>query len=145
MVDLYAGTGALGIEALSRGAACAAFVEQDPRQVAWIEKNLLATGFDRGDSARVVRTDVEHHLRNVPDGAYDLVLVDPPYAFDDWEGFSASIEPTLGPGAVVVAESDREIALSGNWEITKVKRYGGTVVSIHVAKSPLSRHPGATP
>jgi 16S rRNA (guanine966-N2)-methyltransferase len=79
VLDLFAGSGALGIEALSRGAAWADFVDVGHNQVAVIRKNLEATGF--AERARVVRSRVEAFLarRSSDVEPYDLVFVDPPY------------------------------------------------------------------
>ncbi len=77
VLDLFAGSGALGIEALSRGAASATFVERDAAAADAMRRNLEATGF--AHRATVVRGDVEAFLRGTV-GAFDLVFVDPPYA-----------------------------------------------------------------
>src|SRR5262245_1880441 len=80
VADLFAGSGALGIEALSRGAASCVFVERDPAAIAVIEDNIARTEVA---GATVVRADVMRWItgRTPP---LDLVLADPPYAFDDW-------------------------------------------------------------
>ena len=76
VLDLFAGTGALGIEALSRGAASATFVERDPHAIAAIERNLAATSL----SGRVRKQDVFDFLPHTPlTETYDLILADPPY------------------------------------------------------------------
>ena len=78
-LDLYAGTGAVGIEALSRGAAKAVFVENDRPALAMLRRNLEAIGFlDRGE---VIPMDVLQFLRQVPSGSrtFDLIFLDPPY------------------------------------------------------------------
>jgi 16S rRNA (guanine966-N2)-methyltransferase len=79
-LDLFAGSGAAGIEALSRGASSAVFVDRDAGACRTIEANLAATGLD-GSQARVVRSDVETYLsdRAAADGPFDIVLADPPY------------------------------------------------------------------
>jgi 16S rRNA (guanine(966)-N(2))-methyltransferase RsmD len=78
VVDLYSGTGSLGIEALSRGAASAVFVEADPDLIPFIRRNLEKTRL--ADRARIVRGDVRTALpRLQPIGPFDLVLCDPPY------------------------------------------------------------------
>lgn len=77
-LDLYAGSGALGIEALSRGAASAVFVERGREAVAAIRRNLAATRLERG--GRVVASDVLRFLAGQHDTDYDLVFLDPPYA-----------------------------------------------------------------
>jgi 16S rRNA (guanine966-N2)-methyltransferase len=77
VLDLFAGSGALGIEALSRGAARATFVDRDPAAVGAIRRNLAATGF--ADRAVVARGDAAAFLRTA-DEVYDIVFADPPYA-----------------------------------------------------------------
>ncbi len=81
ILDLFAGSGAGGIEALSRGAACAVFVERDPRAARTIEENLRRCSL-AGESAIVRRSEVRAYLAGqaAQDGPFDLVLVDPPYA-----------------------------------------------------------------
>lgn len=125
VADLFAGSGALGIEALSRGAASAHFVESDRRAAAVIEENLAALALT--DRAVVVRRPVDAALADlaVP---LDLVLADPPYAFDGWSDLLAQLLPRLADGAVVVAESDRSLALPTGWEKVRERTYGGTVV-----------------
>lgn len=100
VLDLYAGSGALGIEALSRGAAQATFVEEHPLAVEAIRANLVALDLTR---AEVQAEPVTRWLETVPARCYDLVLADPPYA--------CAIEPVLAllvawvaPGGVVVLE-----------------------------------------
>jgi 16S rRNA (guanine966-N2)-methyltransferase len=118
LVDLFAGSGALGIEALSRGAATATFVDNDRKAVATVETNLASTGLDGGT---VVRGDAMRWLDGA--GAVDLALVDPPYSFNGWEQLFSRINAEL-----VVAESDRELERPDGWAYLKVRRYGGTVV-----------------
>lgn len=120
VVDLFAGSGALGIEALSRGARSVTFVDNDRTAVATVEANLASTGLDGGT---VVRADV---LRWVDGGdAVDLALVDPPYSFNGWEALFSRMNAEL-----VVAESDRELERPDGWAYLKVRRYGGTVVHL---------------
>ncbi len=77
VLDLFAGSGALGIEALSRGSATAVFVEREPAAVRAIERNLASTGY--ADRGLVVRADVGAYLRATGE-AFGLVFCDPPYA-----------------------------------------------------------------
>lgn len=90
VIDLYAGTGALGIEALSRGARSVTWVERDPRRVALIRDNLAALGVaDPSPAARVVRADAAAFLRGVAPEPRLVLLADPPYrlgapALLDW-------------------------------------------------------------
>jgi len=133
VLDLYAGSGALGIEALSRGAASCVFVDhgRDARKA--ISTNLESTGYL--DRATVIAQDAMVWLRNATSSAdceiFDLVLLDPPYAVDDafWIELLALVG-RLAVGGVVVAESARELPLSSGWDARKEKRYGGTLVSV---------------
>ncbi len=79
MLDLYAGSGALGLEALSRGAASATLVEHDPAAVAVLHDNVAHLGLP---GAHVVAVDVERWLAVDPEPRYDLALLDPPYELD---------------------------------------------------------------
>lgn len=144
VLDLYAGSGALGIEALSRGAAHATFVDTDRSARRAVEENLAATGLD--ERAEVVGADALAHLRRLAEpvsadgrGAYDLVLLDPPYVTDDeaW-GELFALVAAAAPGAVVVVESDREVPVPDGWDALRSKRYGGTLVSVLMPPSELS-------
>jgi 16S rRNA (guanine966-N2)-methyltransferase len=127
VADLFAGTGALGIEALSRGAASVTFVEQDARSVAGIRDNLGSVGMSdaeaRGD-ATVVRADVDAWVAQTA-ARYDLVLCDPPYGYAGWDTLVARL-----PADLVVLESSAEIAAPEGWEVLRSKRYGGTIVTV---------------
>jgi 16S rRNA (guanine966-N2)-methyltransferase len=122
VVDLFAGSGAMGIEALSRGAAHCTFVERDRAAVDVIRANLAVTGFE--DRATVVVGDAAAWIVAAAT-AVDLAVVDPPYAFDDWPKLLAGLR-----AALVVVESDRPIDAGPDWEIVRTRRYGTTVVVI---------------
>ena len=128
VLDLFAGSGALGLEALSRGAAHATLVETDRNALNAIYDNVEALGFD--SETRVVPGEGLSYLGRA-DG-HDLVLLDPPYGFDEWDTLIAGISKALA-GAVVVIESDREVVMHDSWEIHRVKRYGSTVVMLATA------------
>lgn len=142
VLDAFAGSGALGIEALSRGAAHCTFVESDRAARAVVEANLAATRL--ADRATVVGADARRHLGTTPD-TYDLVLLDPPHAGTDWATLLDALAPRLGPGGVVVAESDHPVLDAatgetgeGPWAVLREKRYGGTVVQMISAPTPES-------
>ena len=120
VVDLFCGSGALGIEALSRGAASATFVDDDPAAIAVVRANLASTGLQGGE---VVRADAVRWLDG--DAAVDLALVDPPYSFNGWGDVFSRLRAKL-----VVAESDRDLEVPAGWLIVRRKRYGGTVVHL---------------
>ncbi len=125
VLDLFAGSGALGIEALSRGAAHVTFVDHSRDAISVIEQNLRQTGFG-GDGAapyRVVRRDALSYL--ALGGAVDLALIDPPYAFTEWPAIFEHLD-----ARVAVLESDRVIEPSGGYVSYRSYRYGGTLVHI---------------
>lgn len=139
VLDLFAGSGALGIEALSRGAAHCTFVERSAAARRVVQANLDATGL--ADRARVVGGDARRHLAEASDdpagGRFDLVLLDPPYATDDatWADLLAGVG-TVAPGAVAVVESDRPVPVPQGWHVLREKRYGDTLVHIVRTSSP---------
>ncbi len=106
VLDLYAGSGAVGIESLSRGAAHALLVELDPKVLRTLRANLRALGLPGG---QIVAAKVERVVAAAPAGAaYDVAFADPPYAIDD-AAVSAVLQGLLehgwlAPGAVVVVE-----------------------------------------
>ena len=122
VLDLFAGSGALGIEALSRGAASATFVDSHPAAVAAVRANLAATGLG-GSRARVVRAEAARFLATDP-GPWDLALLDPPYGYEGWPDLLAGLD-----AALVVAEAARPPALGPGWVVTRSRAYGGTVVT----------------
>ncbi|MYH72776.1 MAG: 16S rRNA (guanine(966)-N(2))-methyltransferase RsmD [Acidimicrobiia bacterium] len=122
VLDLYAGTGALGLEALSRGAASATFVESAPSALTTLRANIDAVGFN--DRCRVVPGDVMEELPRLS-GAYGVALCDPPYGFDAWAELVSRIL-----AEVLVAESDEAVVLGPDWDVIKQRRYAGTVVVI---------------
>lgn len=135
VLDLYAGTGALGIEALSRGAGRAVFVERDRRAVAVIRENLRRTGLE--ERAEVVRGEVGTVLGELQGelrsgGGFRLIFADPPYriAPDEIGGLLGRLPALLSPGGRAVIESGG--AHRDTAESTKgvTRRYGDTVVTI---------------
>lgn len=127
VLDLYAGSGALGIEALSRGAASATFVESDPEAQRTIHANLLATGLT--GSATVLGMTAEVFVERSRAGPFDVVLIDPPYSLglpsEVLAGMAAG--GVVAPGARVVVEvSSRRIPEEGVASYREVarKRYG---------------------
>jgi pantetheine-phosphate adenylyltransferase/16S rRNA (guanine(966)-N(2))-methyltransferase RsmD len=132
VLDLYAGTGALGVEALSRGCERAVFVERDGRALAAIRENLRRAGF--AERAEVVRGDVGRALdRMLTDGrVFNLIFADPPYRIAATEvgGVVSRLGALLAPGGRVVIESGE--APTGGIRDKKgvTRRYGGTFVTI---------------
>lgn len=126
VLDLFAGSGALGIEALSRGATRAVFVERDARARAVVDANLSSTGLR--DQALVLGGGAEDHLVRTSD-RYDLVLADPPYDYGDWPGLFGLLLPRLSPDSLVVIESGDEVQAPVGWVVERAKSYGGTLVT----------------
>lgn len=133
VVDLFAGTGALGIEALSRGAAMGTFVDDDASVLDIVRTNLVITGLYA--RATVVKSDVLDWLATAP--RVDVALADPPYSFDEWPALLASLS-----AGTAVLESDRELDLGNRWETLKVKRYGTTVVTLAQPAKPSDEKGG---
>ena len=131
VADLYCGTGALGIEAISRGAASAVLVDQDTRPAMGNVHNLGL--LDRVD---LKRSDAAAWVDSGADGHdFDLILLDPPYrqAEEIASSLDTSIGSVLAPGGRIVVESEagRPFDLP-SFEITRDRRYGRTLVTFHV-------------
>ncbi len=125
VADLFAGTGAMGIEALSRGAASVTFVEASPVALTALRGNLRSVGLAEADGdATVIGADVTSWVATTA-SRYDLVLCDPPYGFDQWEALVARL-----PGDLAILESNAEIPAAQGWGVIKSKRYGGTIVTV---------------
>ena len=127
VADLFAGSGALGIEALSRGASTVTFVDRDPDALATVRANLASVGLaeaERDGDATMVRADVDSWVGSTV-SRYDLVLCDPPYDYDGWAGLVRRL-----PGDLAILESGAEIPPSPGWGVLKTKRYGGTIVTV---------------
>lgn len=129
VLDLFAGSGAMGIECLSRGADSAVLVDDAPEAIAAIRQNLAVLG--PGEArVTVVRSDALTYLAAAP--PFDLVLADPPYGYLRWSDLMGRLSGRTG---LLVAETGTDKAGSPwspgpGWETMKVKRYGSTVVSI---------------
>lgn len=131
VLDLFAGSGAMGIEALSRGALTCTFVDRSGPAVAAVRANLATT--DLADRATVEHASAEAFVRRVAstNEPFDVAFVDPPYAFDDWDALLEVL-----PATVAVLESDRELVLRPPWRADRCKRYGSTVVQIAAKELP---------
>jgi 16S rRNA (guanine966-N2)-methyltransferase len=133
VLDLFAGSGALGIEAVSRGAAQATLVDSAGPAIAAIRRNLDALGLD----VEVVRQPAARFLQAASrDGRqYDLVFLDPPYRHASTLGreLTSALTPILALDARVVAESDRRDPLGLELALLDERRYGDTLIQIHAA------------
>ncbi|HEX8075655.1 MAG TPA: 16S rRNA (guanine(966)-N(2))-methyltransferase RsmD [Thermoleophilaceae bacterium] len=132
VADLYAGSGALGIEALSRGAEHATFVERDSRTADIVRFNLAT--LDANPLAEVVVRDVLAWLRGAAGGAtFDLVLIDPPYSSAPrlGEPLSELLPAVLAPNATIVTESDKRAPLELDLVLWDERVYGDTRIAVH--------------
>ena len=127
VIDVFAGSGALGLEAISRGAAHACFIDHDPRAIQVVRRNIATLGFEaqsavrQGDALALLETS----LASQPDSRFDIAFCDPPYAFANWEALLSKLNCRL-----LVAETNARLELNSSWEIHKFKRFGATFVSI---------------
>jgi 16S rRNA (guanine(966)-N(2))-methyltransferase RsmD len=144
LADLFAGTGALGIEALSRGAGRVVFVESDREALRVLSSNLRALGF--ADRAEVLATPVEHALCLLARrrARFDGMLLDPPYRQGLLEAALTSLArlDLLTPGGWVMAEAHVETPLAeeyGVLRLTAVRRYGKTALALFVARPSTGR------
>ncbi len=131
VLDLFAGSGALGIEALSRGATSAVFVDDDPAALGALRANL--EGLDGGE---VVRRDARAFLRTACEGGrqYDLIFLDPPYRHGPQLGseLSEAVAAVLAPGGLAISESDRRAPLDlPGFAVHDERRYGDTLIRLH--------------
>jgi 16S rRNA (guanine966-N2)-methyltransferase len=133
VLDLFAGSGALGIEALSRGASQATFVDSAAAAVAAVRHNLTELGL----RAEVVKLPALRALACTPVAGreYDLVFLDPPYRMASNLGpqLSTVLPPILAHGARVVVESDRRAPLELDMTLLRERQYGDTLLRVHVA------------
>jgi 16S rRNA (guanine966-N2)-methyltransferase len=131
VLDLYAGSGALGLEALSRGASRCVFVEHDRAASRVIQSNLEKL---RLTGAIVVNRDVGSALRDdrARSRRYDLVLVDPPY--DEWDEHAAALAPLLSdvlePDALVVVETSSRVEPELPLDLVTSRRYGSARITV---------------
>lgn len=124
VTDLFAGSGALGIEAASRGADKVTFVDSDRAVVLAIQANLTATKTEELATCRVVRSEALSWCRSGRE-RFDLAFLDPPYSYDEWDQLLSVV-----PADFVVIESNREIALPASLELHRTYRYGTTLVTM---------------
>lgn len=129
VVDLFCGSGALGVEALSRGAASATFVDLDPHALAAVRHNLAAVGLADA-SVTLVRAALPGWLGTVAPGAFDLALCDPPYDFDEWAALLDALQAGALQAGTLVTESSAPIGVAAPWMVAKERRYGGTLVTV---------------
>ena len=130
VVDLFAGTGAMGIEALSRGASRCIFVERDRKALEVLRRNIDTLGL--GSRSEIVAGDATAAASR----AADIVIADPPYGFDAWDRLLGAV--TAG---FVVIEADTPVGPPHGWETVRERRYGRTHVTF-LARGDAPRDPG---
>lgn len=122
VLDLFAGSGALGLEALSRGAHSATFVELNPPSLKALDQNIAALAVQ--DAVTVHRADAMRFAGQLPEGAYDVVLADPPYTID----YAAQLVALFRRrpfGRILSVEHRSDVALEGD----DTRRYGDTAIT----------------
>jgi 16S rRNA (guanine966-N2)-methyltransferase len=131
VLDLFAGSGALAIEALSRGAAEASLVDSSTAAVAAIRRNLTALGLHADVCPMRAAAFLER--ARAAGRQYDLVFLDPPYRHASALGheLSTALAPLLAPEARVVAESDRRAPLELDLPLFDMRRYGDTLIQLY--------------
>ena len=133
VLDLYAGTGVLGAEAISRGAEAVVYVERAPRCLAALRANLKALGIEA--ASRVIADDAPRAVRRLGRSGerFDLLLLDPPYAGDELRRALEAVTESgvLAEGAMVVVEHGKRHALPavGGLVVLDARRYGDTVIT----------------
>jgi 16S rRNA (guanine966-N2)-methyltransferase len=132
-LDLFCGSGAAGLEALSRGAAAATLVDADRRAVAVAERNRDRLGAAAG---RTLRLALPGALGSGPlrGESFDLVFADPPYDFEDWVALLAAVEPLLATGAEIVIEHAARVELPDRVASLRrfdARRYGDSALAFY--------------
>lgn len=132
VVDLFAGTGAYGLEALSRGASHATFVEADRNAASALSDNIETLGF--ADESDVVIGDALRWLTR--EQTVDVAFCDPPYDFDRWSDILESLQAGL-----CVAESRSEIDIPAGWAVLRSRRYASTLITLLERQNPQKSSP----
>lgn len=130
VLDLFAGTGALGFEAISRGAAAVTFVESDPRVLKFTRRNAEELGVD--EYCRYLRADAVAYMQRYNGPPFDLILADPPYELEAMSRFADLALPHVKPEGLFVLEHDRRISFKDHPSLDTSRPYGRTHVSIFV-------------
>ena len=127
VLDLFAGSGALGLEALSRGARHATLVEQSSEAVRTIRSNVGTLGFS--DQCVIVRDDVFRFIKRQSD-TFDLIFADPPYEMEEVRALVEKIPKKLTEGGLFVLEHDRVHDFGNHQNLLVSRTYGRSVVSL---------------
>ncbi len=131
VLDLFAGSGQLGIEALSRGAKQAVFVDHSPQAIRVVKENLEKTGFM--SKAQVYQKESEHFFELCPDAFFDFIFLDPPYRKDILQEILPDLEKKLKKTGKIICEHEKELEMPEkilNLRLKKNYFYGKIVVSV---------------
>ncbi len=126
VLDMFAGSGAMGLEALSRGAATCTFIDISKKAVVTVKKNADFLGFS--DRAVIYKGDSVKILEGV-DEIYDFIFIDPPYKEGLYESAFEAAVKHMSDSSVIVCEHDREIQFPPSLDIIDVKRYSGIFIT----------------
>ena len=131
VLDLFAGSGQMGIEALSRGASGAVFIDADPRALACIKQNVKACGF--AERSSVLRSDAVSYLQRTTE-RFDIAFLDPPYRHDILQQILPLLAEKMQKNGIIVCEHEPECKLSERilyFDLQKQKKYGKIIISIY--------------
>lgn len=131
VLDLFAGSGQLGIEALSRGAKQTVFVDQSGQSLAVVKENLKKCGFD--DRVELYQRSAEQFIRTAQPASFDVIFLDPPYRMQILEKIIPDLVNLLRPGGLIVAEHEKSCKIPEkifNLWLQKEYFYGKIVVSV---------------
>lgn len=137
-LDLFSGSGAVGLEAMSRGARSATFVERNPRHADIIARNIAALlGKARASAVAVIRADAYAFIKRYSGSGFDIAFADPPYALGDERGYDGVLEAlaqrgVVRPGGIFVAETAANTALAEpqGWTLLRDRTYGKSRIAM---------------
>ena len=131
VLDLFAGSGQMGIEALSRGASGAVFIDADPRALACIKQNVKACGF--AERSSVLRSDAVSYLQRTTE-RFDIAFLDPPYRHDILPQILPLLAEKMQKNGIIVCEHEPECKLPQtilHFDLQKPKKYGKIIISVY--------------
>ncbi len=134
VLDLFAGTGALGLEAISRGARRVVFVESHARILAVARQNAVRLGVEQ--QCLFLRQDAVSHLERLRHAAYDVIFADPPYTLESLAQLPAKARPYIAPNGLFVLEHDRRVSFTDHEHLVCSRPYGRTTVSVFAPEQP---------
>lgn len=134
VLDLCAGSGALGFEALSRGAAHVTMIEPNAQQIRFLQDNLKLL---QSKNAKLIQSTAQVALQSLPSEHFDLVFLDPPYSLNLWEELSNLVDAKLKNNALVYVEADQALAqlkLPTSWSLIKQTKAGSVHAGLYQCK-----------